>query len=138
MYSTIWAPVLRELLSCIRELDNAEDRYVVTVCRVNSVIISHIPKKMSFLCAVFIKRGGTKQFIVSAIHCHILPHHDLLFWHCKIVRTLLFFGGFTVTAMYQFPCWPPQLNSKESVYLMDHGNLDVWEIVTFSFSFEVL
>ena len=33
MYSTIWTPVLGELLSCKRELDNAaKDRYVVAVC----------------------------------------------------------------------------------------------------------
>ena len=35
--------VLGELLSCERELDNAEDRYVVAVCKVNGIIVGHIP-----------------------------------------------------------------------------------------------
>ena len=47
---------VRELLSCKRELDNsAEDQYVIAVCRVDGIVVGHIPKKLSFLCAVFIK-----------------------------------------------------------------------------------
>ena len=34
VYSTIWTPVLAELLSCRRELDNSEDRYAVAICNV--------------------------------------------------------------------------------------------------------
>ena len=79
VYSTIWTPVLGELLSSKRELDNAEDQYVVTVCRVNGIVIGHIPKKISFLCAVFIKRDGTIQCIASAIYCHILPTFTFCF-----------------------------------------------------------
>ena len=138
MYSTIWAPVLGELLSSKRELNNAKDWYIVAVCRVDSTIIDHIPKKI-FLCAVFIKRGGIIQCIVSAIYHHILLHHDSLLWCCKIVRrALLIVGGFIVTTIYRLPCWPPQLNSREPVYLMDRGDLDIWYTVTFSLLFEVL
>ena len=95
MYSTIWTPVLGELLSCKSELDNTENRYIVTVSKVNNIVIGHIPKKISFLCAVFIKRvRGTIQCIVSAIYRHIFPHLDFLLWHRKMLRrTLLFFGG---------------------------------------------
>ena len=55
------------------------DNYVVAVCRatsramVDGIIVSHIPKKISCLCAVFIKRGSTIQCIVSAIYHCIFP-----------------------------------------------------------------
>ena len=39
MYSTIWIPVLGELLTCKRELDNSEDRYAVAICKVEDTII---------------------------------------------------------------------------------------------------
>ena len=75
MYSTIWTPLLGELLSCKRELDNAKDQYAVTVCRVDGIIIGHIPRKISFLCGVFIRRGGTIQCIVNedSRYSHDLP-----------------------------------------------------------------
>ena len=88
-----------KLLPCKRELGNAKDPYVVTVCRVNSIVADHIPKK-TFLCAVFIKKGSTIQCIVSAIYHHLLTYLDFLLWHYKIVRrTVLFFEGFLVTTI---------------------------------------
>ena len=68
MYSTIWTPVSGKLLSWKRELDNAEDQYAVVVCRVDGIVVGHIPRKISFLCAVFIRRGGTIQYIVNGDH----------------------------------------------------------------------
>ena len=57
------------------ELDNAEDRYAVAVCRVDGIVVSHIPRKISFLCAVFIRRGSTIQCIVNGDrrYSHDLP-----------------------------------------------------------------
>ena len=75
VYSTIWTPVLGELLSCKRELGNAKDQYAVVVCRVDGIVIGHIPRKVSFLCAIFIRRGGTIQCIVNGDcqYSHDLP-----------------------------------------------------------------
>ena len=125
MYSTIWTPVLGELLSCKRELDNAEDQYVVAVYRVDGIVVGQIPKKISFLCAVFIKRGSTIQCIVSTIYRHIFPHLDFLLWRRKMLRRTgaSFLWRFPCNNYQLLPCWPPQLNSKEPVYLMDHRDL---------------
>ena len=97
LYSTIWTPVLGELLPCKSELDNTKDQYVVVVCRVNGIVVGHITKKISFLCAVFIKRGGTIQCIVSAIYHHIFPHLVLALQNRK--EMFLFFRGFFVTTI---------------------------------------
>ena len=76
VYCTIWTPVLGKLLSCKRELDNAKDRYAaIAVCRVDGIIVGHIPRKISFLCRVFIKGGSTIQCIVNGDcqYSHDLP-----------------------------------------------------------------
>ena len=64
MYSTIWTPVFGELLSCERELENTEDRYAVAI-KDEDIIISHVPRKISYLCSVFIRRGGVICCIVN-------------------------------------------------------------------------
>ena len=88
--------VVTHKLSCKSEL-NTKDRYVVAVCRFNGIVVGHIPKKVSFLCAVFIKRGGTIQCTVSTIYHHIFPHLALALQNCK--GMLLFFRGFFVTTI---------------------------------------
>ena len=44
VYSTIWIPVLGELLTCKRELDNSEDRYAVAICKIEDTIILEMEK----------------------------------------------------------------------------------------------
>ena len=64
--SSTWTPVLHELLTCQRELDNAEDRCAVAV-RKGEDIVGHVPRKISFLCSVFIRRGGVMHCIINEI-----------------------------------------------------------------------
>ena len=97
MYSTIWTPLLGELLSCEENWIMPKNDYVVTVCRIDDIVVRHIPKKISFLWAVYTERGGTIQCIVSAIYNHIFPHLDFLLLHCKIVKRTLLFWRFPVT-----------------------------------------
>ena len=59
VYSTIWNPVLGERLTCKRELDNVEDRYAVAICKDEDTVVGQVPRKISFLCSVFIRRGGS-------------------------------------------------------------------------------
>ena len=74
MYSTIWTPVLGEILTCERELDNSEDRYAVAI-RKDEDIIGHIPRKISFLCSIFIRRGGVIRSLITGDrrYSHDLP-----------------------------------------------------------------
>ena len=65
VYSTIWNPVLGERLTCKRELDNVEDRYAVAICKDEDTVVGHVPRKISFLCSVFIRRGGSIHCLVN-------------------------------------------------------------------------
>ena len=42
VYSSIWTPVLHELLTCQRELDNAEDKYAVAVRKGEGIVSTGI------------------------------------------------------------------------------------------------
>ena len=42
----------------MREPTNASDRYAVAVLRAGT-IIGHLPKKVSKVCSIFLRRGGS-------------------------------------------------------------------------------
>ena len=58
VYQSVWDPVIGELLQCHRESRNAMDRYAVSVTK-NDEIVGHLPKKISTLCSLFLRRGGS-------------------------------------------------------------------------------
>ena len=64
MYQAIWAAVVGEELTCEREPTNASDRYAVAVVK-SGVIIGHLPRKISKVCSLFIRRGGSISCTVS-------------------------------------------------------------------------
>ena len=57
VYQDVWTPMVGEHLQCAREEDNTEDRYAVAVIKDN-VTVGHLPRRMSTLCSLFIRRGG--------------------------------------------------------------------------------
>ena len=48
----------RRNLSCVRESRNARDRYAVAVEK-NGTVVGHLPRKVSRVCALLLKRGGS-------------------------------------------------------------------------------
>ena len=58
VYCTVWTPVLDEELECMRDSANIMERYSVGTFKRN-VLVGHLPKKMSTLASLFIRRGGT-------------------------------------------------------------------------------
>ena len=42
----------------MRELSNAADPFAVAVMK-NSTVVGHIPRKISSLCSMFLRRGGS-------------------------------------------------------------------------------
>ena len=62
-YRELWDAVVGEELGCQRERGNATDMYAVAVIK-DSTIVGHLPRKISKICALFIRRGG-------AIHCRV-------------------------------------------------------------------
>ena len=79
IYKTIWLAAIGEVLECEREPTNAVDRYAVAVIR-NGLVIGHLPKKISKVCSLFLRRGGTLQCIVSGKrrHSRDLPQGGLV------------------------------------------------------------
>ena len=63
IYQEQWEAAIGEELECQRERGNAADAYAVSVIK-EGVIIGHLPRRISRVCTLFIRRGG-------AIHCRV-------------------------------------------------------------------
>ena len=68
-YKTLWEnPVLGEELSCAREIGNPHDLTSVAIQKEiggEVVTVGHIPKRISALTSVFIRRGGSRKYVVN-------------------------------------------------------------------------
>ena len=58
VYRDIWEAVVDEVLQCERERSNSKDRYAVAVKK-DGIIIGHLPCKISRVCSLFRRRGGS-------------------------------------------------------------------------------
>ncbi len=105
IYKDIWDPVVGEKLDCCRECGNVQDRYAVAVVRTlvdpklkrrrhkteNAVTtVGHLPRKISCVCSLFLRRGGT-------ITCEITGHRrhssDLPQGGLEVPCLLIFVGN---------------------------------------------
>ena len=57
-YRQIWEAEDGEVLQCQRETGNRHDLYAVATVK-NDVIVGHVPRLISSLCSIFIRRGGS-------------------------------------------------------------------------------
>lgn len=57
VYKETWEPVDGEMLECLREPDNAEDRYAVAMVK-DSHVVGHVPRAISTPCSIFMRKGG--------------------------------------------------------------------------------
>ena len=68
-YKSIWDnPVNEEELNCARDIGNSYDPTAVAVMKEidsEAKTVGHIPRIISALCFVFIRRGGTIKCIVN-------------------------------------------------------------------------
>ena len=64
MYKAIWMAAVGEVLQCEREPSNASDRYAVAVKK-DGTTIGHLPRKVSRVCSLFMRRGGRIQCTVT-------------------------------------------------------------------------
>lgn len=65
-YKNIWDAVIGEEIQCERELDNESDRYAVAVKK-DGTIIGHLPRKISQICSIFLRRG-------NSVTCRVIGH----------------------------------------------------------------
>ena len=65
MYQENWSgATVGEELVCQRETGNIRDAFAVSVMRASEVV-GHIPRKISCICSVFLRRGGSLCCIVT-------------------------------------------------------------------------
>ena len=64
VYKDVWEAAIGEVLVCEREPRNAEDRYAVAVKK-DGTIVGHLPRNLSRVCSLFIRRGGMIQCTVT-------------------------------------------------------------------------
>ena len=64
VYKDIWEAVLDEELPCQKELGNLVDPFAVAVIR-DGVVVGHVPKKISSVCALFLQRNRSITCCVS-------------------------------------------------------------------------
>ena len=64
VYWRIWSSAVGEVFHCEREPTNSQDRYAVAVKK-DETVIGHLPQKVSRVCSLFLRRGGTVYCRVS-------------------------------------------------------------------------
>ena len=68
-YKSVWEdPVHGEELNCTRDIGNSHDPMAVAILKEidgATVTVGHVPRRISALCSVFIRRGGTIRCIVN-------------------------------------------------------------------------
>ena len=69
IYKDIWpSPVIEDQLLCEREIGNSHDPMSVAVKKQidgENTVVGHVPRRISPLCSVFIRRGGSITCIVN-------------------------------------------------------------------------
>ena len=58
VYQTVWEENIGEVLPCLREPGNQHDPHSVAVKK-DDIIVGYLPRKISCLCSIFIRRGGS-------------------------------------------------------------------------------
>ena len=65
-YKTIWsAPVDGRELPCEREPGNARDALAVAIRSSGDLTVGHVPRLISAICSIFIRRGGSLVCVVT-------------------------------------------------------------------------
>ena len=62
IYQRVWTPVIGEKLKCERDV---VDGYAVGVFTMSATLVGHLPKKISLICSIFLRSGGTITCEVS-------------------------------------------------------------------------
>ena len=64
VYGTVWSSIIGEILNCERDRHSASDRYAVAVMK-TGFVVGLLPRKISRVCSLFLRRGGDIHCIVS-------------------------------------------------------------------------
>uniref|UniRef100_A0A1X7V3B4 Ubiquitin-like protease family profile domain-containing protein n=1 Tax=Amphimedon queenslandica TaxID=400682 RepID=A0A1X7V3B4_AMPQE len=59
LYCNVWDAAINEVLPCERELNNRKDPFAVAVVKSGVGTVGHVPRLISSVCSIFIRRGGS-------------------------------------------------------------------------------
>ena len=90
VYKEIWEAATGEILICERELHNGRDRYAEAVKK-SGTIIGYLPRKLTRVCSLFLRRGGT---IICTVTGGRRYSADLPQGGLEVPCSLLFFCAF--------------------------------------------
>ena len=62
IYKNVWSAVIDEEFPCKREDGNGFDPFAVAVCN-GDIVIGHVPRKISSVCSLYIRRGGPLETV---------------------------------------------------------------------------
>ena len=62
------------MLVCTQEVENHHDPYALAVEKAGRMIVGHLPKKISSICSLFLRRGGSIHCTVTDSRHHLTDH----------------------------------------------------------------
>ena len=62
-YKDVWTAVIGEQRNCEREFGNRHDSFAVAIMK-DGQVVGHVPRTISCMCTLFIRRGGSILAIV--------------------------------------------------------------------------
>ena len=69
IYNSIWEAYIGEELLCQQDEENRHDPYAVAVLK-SATVVGHLPRKISTLCSLFIRRGGAIRCRITGRRCY--------------------------------------------------------------------
>ena len=71
VYKDMWEPTIDEVLLCERDVGNRRDTFAVAIKWNNSSeVIGHVPRFLSLICSIFIRRGGEIECRITGTRCY--------------------------------------------------------------------
>ena len=65
VYKTVWTAIPGEELEWRREVNNSVDRYAVGVYKLDGTLVGHLPRRLTTLVSLFLRRGGLAIYRVT-------------------------------------------------------------------------
>ena len=113
-YQGIWEAEVGENLTCIREPGKVRDPYAVAVTKPESlIIVGHVPRKMSAICSLFLRKGGSiiRKWLANATNSAFSVQHSLWFISTTPILLISCAGGTVHACMLE----PSQCRNGSSV-----------------------
>ena len=95
-YQSIWKAEIGENLTCIRKPGNVRDPYAVAVIKSeSSTIVGHVPRKISAICSLFLRKGGSifRKWLANATNSAFSVQHALWFISTTPILLISCAGG---------------------------------------------